>query len=87
MKEVALSHSSEARSKVEPWGDGELAVPSGTVVSSAERDALIRSLTRVTRDVDAAEDCLQTAFVRLEEYRHFKKPVTRSRRWTLDHVQ
>jgi RNA polymerase sigma-70 factor (ECF subfamily) len=34
-----------------------------------ERQGLLRRLTRLTRNVDAAEDCLQSAFVRLEEFR------------------
>lgn len=38
-------------------------------ITSRERDALIRSLRRFTRDADVAEDCFQSAFVRLEEYR------------------
>lgn len=38
-------------------------------VSATERRSLLRRLTRLTRNEDAAEDCLQAAFVRLEEYR------------------
>lgn len=41
----------------------------GTPAFNRERDELIRSLRRFTRDFDVAEDCLQTAFVRLAEYR------------------
>lgn len=40
----------------------------------ADRSALLRRLVRQTRDQDVAEDCLQSAFVRLEEYRR-EKPV------------
>ncbi|MXO73261.1 RNA polymerase sigma factor [Alteraurantiacibacter buctensis] len=38
-------------------------------ITARERDDLIRSLRRFTRDADVAEDCFQSAFVRLEEYR------------------
>ena len=46
------------------------AVPEGTfpVITAAERDGLVRSLRRFTRDTDAAEDCVQSAYVRLAEY-------------------
>jgi RNA polymerase sigma factor (sigma-70 family) len=40
-----------------------------SVLGWAERQAMLRRLMRVTRDRDRAEDCLQSAFVRLEEYR------------------
>jgi RNA polymerase sigma-70 factor (ECF subfamily) len=40
---------------------------------------LIRSLARVTRDTDSAEECLQAAFVRLEEYRQTKSVVSEVR--------
>ena len=35
----------------------------------AARDALVRSLTRFTRDRDLAEDCVQAAHLRLAEFR------------------
>lgn len=38
-------------------------------ISAAEREALVRSLRGFTRDRDIAEDCFQSAYVRLEEYR------------------
>lgn len=38
-------------------------------ITARERDDLIRSLRRFTRDAEVAEDCFQSAFVRLEEYR------------------
>ena len=38
-------------------------------ISPRERDDLLRSLRRFTRDADVAEDCFQSAFVRLQEYR------------------
>lgn len=41
----------------------------GTSITAREREDLLRSLRRFTRDADVAEDCFQTAFVRLEEYR------------------
>jgi len=41
----------------------------GTMILPAERETLLRSLTRFTQNHDTAEDCLQSAFVRLEEYR------------------
>jgi RNA polymerase sigma-70 factor (ECF subfamily) len=41
----------------------------GAAILPGERDILLRSLTRFTQNVDTAEDCLQSAFVRLEEYR------------------
>jgi len=47
------------------------AVP-GTItgtITARERADLVRSLRRFTRDADLAEDCFQSAFVRLEEYR------------------
>lgn len=44
-----------------------------SVFDWAERQALLRQLIRVTRDRDHAEDCLQSAFVRLEEYRRHAK--------------
>lgn len=39
------------------------------MIGLSERMGLLRRLTRVTRNADSAEDCLQAAFVRLEEYR------------------
>lgn len=38
-------------------------------IGSSQLGALLRRLVRMTRDQDVAEDCLQSAFVRLEEYR------------------
>lgn len=38
-------------------------------IRPADRSILLRRLIRQTRDHDVAEDCLQAAFLRLEEYR------------------
>lgn len=38
-------------------------------IGSGERQGLLKRLLRLTRNVDTAEDCLQSAFLRLEEYR------------------
>lgn len=40
-----------------------------SAIGAAERVELLRQLTRLTRNVDFAEDCLQSAFARVEEYR------------------
>jgi len=69
MKELGANHSSQNRRASPHWGDGGVVSHGDVAVSSSEREGLIRSLSRLTRDVDAAEDCLQAAFVRLEEYR------------------
>ena len=42
-------------------------------IGTAEWAMLLRRLTRFTNDADTAEDCLQTAFVRLEKYRLHSK--------------
>ena len=38
-------------------------------ISAAERAALVRNLRGFVRDPDVAEDCFQSAYVRLSEYR------------------
>jgi RNA polymerase sigma-70 factor (ECF subfamily) len=38
-------------------------------IGKGERLGLLKRLTRLTRNVDTAEDCLQSAFLRLEEFR------------------
>lgn len=48
-------------------------------ITARERDDLIRSLRRFTRDADLAEDCFQSAFVRLEEYRRSNEVLSNVR--------
>jgi RNA polymerase sigma-70 factor (ECF subfamily) len=43
--------------------------PHGVVITAKDRESVIRNLRRFTRDIDAAEDCFQAAYIRLEEYR------------------
>jgi RNA polymerase sigma factor (sigma-70 family) len=38
-------------------------------IGKTERTELLRRLTKLTRNSDVAEDCLQSAFARVEEYR------------------
>lgn len=38
-------------------------------ITAEDRESVIRNLRRFTRDNDAAEDCFQAAYIRLEEYR------------------
>lgn len=72
MREDAVFCSPKGRDE----GAGRVAMRAASrmagIITHQEREGLIRSVSRVTRDDDAAEDCLQAAFVRLEEYRRHK---------------
>ncbi len=57
-----------------PAAAADCAVPS--TITRKERDDLVRSLRRFTRDTDIAEDCFQTAYVRLEEYRRTNEVIS-----------
>lgn len=50
-------------------GDDACEGRAGSPISAAEREALVRNLRGFTRDRDVAEDCFQSAYLRLEEYR------------------
>lgn len=68
-KEFVASSPSRGRPRHAHGRDNDALACDSSVISSSERKALIRSLARLTRDADSAEECFQTAFVRLEEYR------------------
>jgi len=52
-----------------PGSGEESKVESSTRLSHEDHRALINRMRRFTRDQHAAEDCVQSAYVRLEEYR------------------
>ena len=74
MRGVVAYYSSGRPSLREAAGSGagvadRREVDAEHTIAPVQRNALLRRLTRLTRDEDVAEDCLQSAFVRLEEYR------------------